>query len=81
MQKKRRTRRWSTVSRPATAPSSSRRSYRLCTRRDTLEQAGHLAAALLVSAWTRTVEPLANTFVIRSPARCGKKTARSSTID
>jgi hypothetical protein len=38
--------------------ASSRRSYRLCTRRDTAPHPGHEAAGPHVLAWTRTVLPL-----------------------
>jgi hypothetical protein len=81
VQKNRRTRSRTSVSRPAIAVSIRCRSYRLCTRRDGVEQPGQRAATLLLSACTRTDEPVLDTLMMRSPDRCGKNTARSSTKD
>jgi hypothetical protein len=51
-QKNRRTVRQIITSRPPAAVSSSRRSYRLCTRRDTAPHQGHAADEPQALAWT-----------------------------
>lgn len=60
------------------AVSSSRRSYRLCTRRDTAPHPGHDAARPHVRAWTRTVLPAMNTRSTSTSFRCGSRTSATS---
>lgn len=66
------------VSRPPTAISDSRRSYRLRTRPETTPHDGHGASDVRVRAWIRTDLPTWNTRSIHTQARCGKKTASDS---
>ena len=66
------------TSRPPAAVSSSRRSYRLCTRRDTTPHPGHAAAGPHVLAWTRTDRPATNTRSTSTSFRCGSRTSATS---
>lgn len=67
-QRNRRTCNSITTARPPTALSARRRTYRLCTRVDTVPQAGHAAWSAAVLARTTTDSSLATTFSIRTPS-------------
>ena len=77
-QRKRRTVRQMSASWPPAAVSSSRRSYRLCTQRDTAPHPGYTAARPHVLAWTRTDPPAVKTRSTSTSAKCGSTISATS---
>ncbi len=75
---KRRTVRQITTSRPPAAVSNSRRSYRPCTRRNTVPHPGQAADEPHALAWTRTDLPAEKTASTSTSARCGSRTSATS---
>jgi hypothetical protein len=64
---------------PPTARSVSRRSYRLWTGTDSVEQVGHGAVATEARARIRRRVNVRSTFSTTTPARCGNSAANPST--
>jgi hypothetical protein len=72
--------------RPATAVSARRRTYRLCTRPDTVPQAGHAARSADARARTTTNSPSTAAFSITTPStwwnhRSWRKTSPTAVHD